>query len=627
MLDDVHALHARWPSAPRARDLGREDKPLERRTRHLVLRRLKIAWRRVASTALAASVAVTTLAATIVLSARAAALAPRGQLTSSAAARASVDAGLQVSTFAGSGASGFGDGPAAAASFVMPAGIAVAPDGTVFVADSIGQRIRRIRSGVVDTVAGGGALDSTGLFAVGGYADGPALEARFERPSALTLARDGTLFIADTGNDCIRTLRDGVVATYAGTRGRDGRTDGPRQQAIFSFPRALAFDRRGTLWIADASSGVRTISPSGTVATLSAPALDVKTLAGIAIVGDASDGRLFVSDHRGLVAIDLPSRRAVRFTGMAEGERPFGAPDALLALDRTRVVFTDARNHTLRFFHDDGRSAAPFAARPLVDDAIRDATFNGGGMRDGGADEARFDAPRGLAMSRDGTLLVADAGNRRIRRVLGFDARVPLAPEALPPAPRLVVAGGRAIFYDTLWNESIPGRLEHAAGALEAVQYRASSLDEIARTLEAVTQRTATTVWILTPEDVGSASAADLHTLFSRAAAKAGAAKHRLLLVSFAAGAAASPWEGLAATPPYLRDQSAAPGESATKLLAAADGVAGVERLDAGVDLRAANERPHHAGLFATRTDELSSEGRAVVAKAIAQKLSELQWR
>jgi len=113
-----------------------------------------------------------------------------------------------VSTLAGDGVAGFRDGKGAAARFNGPLGVAVDRAGVVYVADSYNDRIRRIApDGTVTTLAGGEGPDDI---------DGPALQARFDTPCALAVAADGTLLIADTRNNAIRKLGiDGQVSTIA----------------------------------------------------------------------------------------------------------------------------------------------------------------------------------------------------------------------------------------------------------------------------------------------------------------------------------------------------------------------------------------------------------------------------
>src|SRR5579864_463614 len=114
-------------------------------------------------------------------------------------------AAQDVTTIAGSGAAGITDGPAQKATFLFPAGVAVAHDGSIYISDSAAQRIRLLTTdGQVRTVAGSGAVAAPGLIVPPGYQDGPALQAKFNGPSGLAIGPDGALYIADSYNGCIR---------------------------------------------------------------------------------------------------------------------------------------------------------------------------------------------------------------------------------------------------------------------------------------------------------------------------------------------------------------------------------------------------------------------------------------
>lgn len=113
----------------------------------------------------------------------------------------------EVSTIAGDGTAGYLDGPAAQARFNGPIGVAVDPQGTVFVADTYNDRIRKISTdGQVSTVAGAGTP---------GYADGDRNTSLFDTPCGIVVANDGTLIVADTGNDRLRKIdKEGNVSTF-----------------------------------------------------------------------------------------------------------------------------------------------------------------------------------------------------------------------------------------------------------------------------------------------------------------------------------------------------------------------------------------------------------------------------
>ena len=177
-----------------------------------------------------------------------------------------------------------------------PAGLAVAPDGTVLVADTSGHRIWAVSpTGSLRLVAGSAS----------GYHDGPGAEAQFRFPSGLAVSPEGTCYVADTGNDRIRTITpDGVVTTLAGSIYDYG--DGRGAAARFRRPGALVVDADGTCYVADTgNNAIRRITPDGEVTTVtgSPPGGDrdgvgaevgLRWPTGLAL---GSDGELWVADH------------------------------------------------------------------------------------------------------------------------------------------------------------------------------------------------------------------------------------------------------------------------------------------------------------------------------------------
>lgn len=169
-----------------------------------------------------------------------------------------------VSTFAGiAGQSGFADGATGSAQFNSPLGIAVAPNGTIYIADSGNHCIRTISGGVVSTFAG-----SPGIW---GSADGSGTNAQFNGPVGLAFDSSTNLFVADANNDTIRKITPtGMVTTFAGAAGVDGSIDGTLTNARFRSPAELAFDKNGNLFVADSlNQAIRKISTNGIVSTVS----------------------------------------------------------------------------------------------------------------------------------------------------------------------------------------------------------------------------------------------------------------------------------------------------------------------------------------------------------------------
>jgi sugar lactone lactonase YvrE len=203
-------------------------------------------------------------------------------------------------TLAGSpGMQGDADGTGASARFTAPAGIAVAPDYTLFVGDTGTDRIRQLHlSAVVTSLAG---VDGSP-----GAGDGPAAMAGFHGPTGLAIDTAGNIYVADTENDVIRRLgKDGMVTTIAGTAGQPGFVDGAGSTARFDHPTALALDSLGNLYVADTGNhAIRRIAPSHMVSTvIGTGAPGHRNGAGVTALLNApsgvafdSAGRLFIAD-------------------------------------------------------------------------------------------------------------------------------------------------------------------------------------------------------------------------------------------------------------------------------------------------------------------------------------------
>ena len=164
-----------------------------------------------------------------------------------------------ITRFAGPGyavAPGFsGDGgPALAANFNGIKDIEIALDGSMVIADSLNHRIRRIdRNGIVTTVVGTGAPGDTGD-------DGPALAAQLNGPSGVGFGRDGSLYIADNGNERVRKVTpDGVITTIGGVPNFNAATKArnnirARTQFDVIIPVDVAEHPDGSVYATDAHS-------------------------------------------------------------------------------------------------------------------------------------------------------------------------------------------------------------------------------------------------------------------------------------------------------------------------------------------------------------------------------------
>jgi sugar lactone lactonase YvrE len=212
-----------------------------------------------------------------------------------------------------------------ATGFDTPSALAFDRRGNLYVADTGHHTIRKITpAGVVTTLAGTGHA---------GYLDGPGNLAQFNGPVGLALDKAGNVFVADTYNDRIRRIApDGTVTTVAGN-GAPGDADGAASTAAFDTPSGIAVAQDGTLYIADTGNdAVRAIAPTGLVSTLAAPAEGERrpllkrpvgitlTHDGVLYVSASSGGRIlqFAKDdtYRALDNIDaISDDRALRLFG------------------------------------------------------------------------------------------------------------------------------------------------------------------------------------------------------------------------------------------------------------------------------------------------------------------------
>jgi len=169
-----------------------------------------------------------------------------------------------VTTLAGRrGDCGEGDGLVATARFSHPTGVAVDITGVLYVADRSTHTIRKVDpSGTVSTFAGAPLMP--------GSVDERRLEARFALPFALTIDAAGNLYVADSGNHTIRKITsDGFVTTYCGIPTKSGSRDGTCDQVLFNRPSAITIAADGSLYLADTQNHtVRKITPDRVVSTV-----------------------------------------------------------------------------------------------------------------------------------------------------------------------------------------------------------------------------------------------------------------------------------------------------------------------------------------------------------------------
>lgn len=172
-----------------------------------------------------------------------------------------LDTNGNISTVAGSATNvGFtGDGgPATQAKMSSPYGVAVDGAGSIYIADSGNNRIRKVSNGIITTIAGTGTAGFSGD-------GGPATKAQLKNPYGVSVDANGNIFVSDYGNYRIRMISaNGVITTLAGFAAGYGGNGGPAINATLAFPTGTALDSSGNVYIADSGNNViRLLTPNG----------------------------------------------------------------------------------------------------------------------------------------------------------------------------------------------------------------------------------------------------------------------------------------------------------------------------------------------------------------------------
>ncbi|OQX74092.1 MAG: hypothetical protein B6D61_11905 [Bacteroidetes bacterium 4484_249] len=277
-----------------------------------------------------------------------------------------------VTTYAGTGSTGFVNGDTSIASFNRPFGICIDTVGNLYLADAYNHCVRKISiEGEVSTFAGTGTA---------GYLDGPADEAKFNQPINICFDDSGNMYVSDFLNQRIRKISSDMTVTTIAGSGIAGLQNGQANEARFNYPRGICVDDTGNIYIGDSwNHRVRKISTNGIVSTWAGGG----TTIGVQSVGDYVD------------AADT----AARFYTPCE-----------LSIDQFNNIFVaDAYNHRIRKI-DPARMVTTVAGSG-------EPGPNGGGFQNGIASEAMFKVPTACHVSLTGSIYVGDGENQRVRKI------------------------------------------------------------------------------------------------------------------------------------------------------------------------------------------------------------------
>jgi len=253
----------------------------------------------------------------------------------------------------------------------LPGGLAYDSLGNLYIAATNDHVVRVVSpTGVINTFAGTGAQGFSGD-------GGAATSAQLDSPTGIAVDASNNVYIADTHNNRIREVlaSTGVINTIAGTGVAGFAGDGAAAtSALLNYPTAVAVDSAGNIYIADTNSHrIREIK-SGTISTV------------------AGDGEQFYSGDSGLAT--------------AAG---LDSPNGVAVDSSFNIYIGDTHNQRVRLV-----TFTTGIISTLAGTGVK--TYTADGVA---ANSSALARPRGLAISPNGTLLIADSDNDRVRAVSG----------------------------------------------------------------------------------------------------------------------------------------------------------------------------------------------------------------
>jgi uncharacterized protein (TIGR03437 family) len=335
-----------------------------------------------------------------------------------------------IQTVVGTGVAGFaGDGgPASAALLNQPYGLALDKAGDLYIADLGNGRVRKVAAdGTIQTVAGGGILPA----ATTGQG-GPATTAQLAQPRNVALDASDSLYISDFGaNQVYQVTGSGILSLAAGT-GTAG-FSGVGTSALLAqlnAPAGLTVDPTGALYVADSSNNLVRKVYNGVIINV----FNTRGPTGVAL---DSTGMLYVAaaNYFGTVVQPIAGIASARDVTLdAAGDIYFTAGTFVMEIPSAGAVTTIAGSGNSPYFGGDGgpaTSAQLYSPSGIVVDStgnwyIADTSNNRVRMVTpagvistiaGTGDTAQLSAPRALAIDSANNLYIADTGNNAVRRL------------------------------------------------------------------------------------------------------------------------------------------------------------------------------------------------------------------
>ena len=333
-----------------------------------------------------------------------------------------------VRTVAGTGEAGFsGDGgPGIRAQQANTYGVAIGPDGALYICEVDNHRVRRLEleTGIINTAAGNGEQGYSGD-------GGAALEAALNQPYEVRFDREGNMYFVEMQNHIVRRVsaKTGTITTLAGTgRPGYGGDGGPATEALLDHPHSIELDGQGSLYIADIGNHrIRRVDlRTGVIETFAGTGEQAATPDGAPVRDTPLNGpRAIAFDARGDMYVALREGNAVYRVNMkamtlhhlaGTGERGYegdGGPAQHALLSGPKgisvgpgggVYIADTESHTIRRI--DQRNGT-------ITTVVGDGTRHDG--PDGDPLQCGLARPHGVYIDPQGRVYIGDSENHRVR--------------------------------------------------------------------------------------------------------------------------------------------------------------------------------------------------------------------
>jgi len=397
-----------------------------------------------------------------------------------------------IQTIAGTGEAGFaGDGgPAAAALLNQPYGLAVDAAGNLYIADLGNARVREVTTdGMIQTVAGGGTTPP-----VNNANGSSATTAQMLQPRDVAVDSAGSLYISDFGANRVYRVTAGMLVVLAGTGNAGVAGDGgPAMAAQLNAPAGIAVDSQGAVYLADSGNNCIRKIVNGIISTI----YNVPSPTGLAM---DSLGNLFIASasYVGTISQPLTGMSSARdIAADTVGNLYLSTGAFVVEATADGDAFTIAGSGASRYFGGDGGPAASarlYSPSSVAVDSdgtayiadtannrIRKVTADGvistlAGTGDAGeagnngpAASAELNGPRSVAVDAMHNVYVADTGNNEIRRITPDGMIVSFDMQVNNPQSIVVDGAGSVYIADTGDNRIVKVTAAGAATTLTQI--------------------------------------------------------------------------------------------------------------------------------------------------------------